>query len=87
MMNTNERLQYLQNYFAQEGKVKMELPPSIRENNGVTIRSYLDGTRCGYTFKQGIAWFERKDVHKIKAMYPNIIIHDHPLQQEGRAEQ
>lgn len=84
-MNTDERLQYLKSYFAQEEKVKVELPPSTRENNGVTIISHFDGTRCGYKFKRGIAWFERKDVHKIKAMYPNIIIHD-PLQHEGDAK-
>ena len=42
-MKTDERLKYLKDYFAQEEKVKVELPPIIRVINGVTKISYFDG--------------------------------------------
>lgn len=84
-MKTDERLQYLQDYFAKDEKVKVEIPPNVRVTNGVTIITRFEGTRAGYHFRNGIAWFDRKDLHKVKAIQPTPIVHD-PLKQKGSAE-
>lgn len=69
-----DRLKYLQSFFNENEKVKVEIPP-VRTGNVVR---YFDDYRCGHKFTRGIAWVERKDLHKFRNNYPKgyFIIHD-----------
>ncbi|WP_430789474.1 hypothetical protein VBD025_03940 [Virgibacillus flavescens] len=74
MMN-QDRKKFIQDYYRdKQGLIKVEVPVYISKTIKGTIHHYFNGERAGYTFKQGIAYVEKKDLHKFKA-FPYMIIH------------
>ena len=69
LMN-NERLEYLKSYFASEELVKVQVV--IKGS----ISKYFEGQRYGYTFRDGHAMVQRKDLHYFREHYPDWIIYD-----------
>jgi hypothetical protein len=73
MKMSNDRLKYLQSYFENQ-KVKVTVPPVESMTSKGKVVYYFEGKRCGYDFKRGVAFVDKKDIHKFKESYPHMII-------------
>ncbi|MED4037046.1 hypothetical protein [Niallia taxi] len=73
-MSNTDRLEMIKAYYAKEEKVKVEVPVFISETTKGKVHRYFNGTRAGYQFKHGIAWVDRKDLHKFRDQH--FIIHE-----------
>jgi hypothetical protein len=79
MTNINsDRLAYLQSYFDNQ-LVTIEIPAVSSQTTKGTVINRFSGTRCGYTFHNGFAKVQKKDVHLF--LHQHYIIHE-----EGNGE-
>lgn len=69
-----DRLEYIRKHYAEQEKVKVEIPVFISETAKGNVHYYFDGRRNGYDFKRGIAQVDRRDVHLFEGHH--YIIHD-----------
>ncbi|WP_409253852.1 hypothetical protein V1502_08125 [Bacillus sp. SCS-153A] len=70
----SDRLEHIREYFSKQEKVKVEVRVFIAETNRGKVHHYFEGRRYGYEFKRGIAWVDRKDLHKFQEKH--FIIHE-----------
>ncbi|MGE6488789.1 hypothetical protein [Paenisporosarcina sp. NPDC076898] len=73
-MSNSDRLEAIKAYFANEEKVKVEVPVKISKTSKGDVHHYFNGERAGYKFRHGIAWVERIDLHKFRDQH--FIIHE-----------
>jgi hypothetical protein len=69
----SERLDYIRKHFEEQEKIKVEVPVFISETSKGNVHYYFTGRRCGYDFKHGIAWVDRKDIHHFEGQQHYII--------------
>lgn len=74
VMSNVDRLQAIKIFFADEEKVKIEVPVKISETSKGRVLHFFNGERHGYNFRHGITWVERKDLYKFRDQH--YIIHD-----------
>jgi hypothetical protein len=75
-MNDQGRLKYIKEYFNKQGKIKVEVPAQISKTTKGNIIYRFNGYRCGYLFKDGVAYVERKDLHLFLKSFPHMIINE-----------
>ncbi|MDI2586612.1 hypothetical protein OR571_05555 [Psychrobacillus sp. NEAU-3TGS] len=73
-MSNTDRLEAIRAYFAEEEKIKVEVPVKISKTIKGDVHHYFNGDRAGYKFRHGIAWVERNDLHKFRGLH--FIIHE-----------
>lgn len=80
MTEMTDRLEAIRKYHQQQSMVKVEMPPTFSKTTKGTVTIRFNGKRCGYTFKDGVAWVHRKDLYKLTDLYANLIITEGELQ-------
>jgi hypothetical protein len=75
-MSEQDRIKHIKEYFSKQGKVKVEVPAQISKTNKGNIIYRFNGYRCGYLFKDGIAYVERKDLQLFIKSFPHMIINE-----------
>jgi hypothetical protein len=76
--NNNERLNYIKDWYSKQQEVVVELPPVVTMVGNMKKNYRFSGYRLGdkVLFRDGKATINRDDLHKLLAMYPNLIVHE-----------